>query len=68
LAADDGVSDQEIERTIGAGGPTIYRAKRRLVECGLEATLSEEPRPGMGGRRVSRSDRKHAGRPGFIML
>ena len=48
LAADDCVSDQEIERTIGASGSTIYRTKRRLVECGLEAALSEEPRPGPG--------------------
>jgi len=46
LAADGGASDEEIERTIGASGSTIYRTKRRFVECGLEAALSEEPRPG----------------------
>lgn len=46
LAADSGASDEEIERTIGASGSTIYRTKRRFVECSLEAALSEEPRPG----------------------
>ena len=56
LAANDGVSDQEIERTIGASGSTIYRTKRRLVEYGLEAALSEEPRPGAG--RSSPASRK----------
>jgi transposase len=46
LAADAEASDDEIERAIGASGSTIYRTKRRFVECGLEAALSEEPRPG----------------------
>jgi transposase len=46
LAADSGASDEEIERTIGASGSTIYRTKRRFVECALEAALSEEARPG----------------------
>lgn len=46
LAADGGASDEAIERTIGAGGSTIYRTKRRFVEYGLEAALSEQPRCG----------------------
>ena len=46
LAADARASDDEIERAIGASGSTVYRTKRRFVECGLEAALSEEPRPG----------------------
>jgi len=46
LAADAGAGDEEIERTIGASGSTIYRTKRRFVEQGLEAALSEEPRAG----------------------
>ena len=29
-----------------AGGSTVYRTKRRFVKMGLEAALSEEPRPG----------------------
>ncbi|MGH6815006.1 MAG: IS630 family transposase [Hyphomicrobiaceae bacterium] len=46
LAADAGSSDEEIERTIGASGSTIYRTKRRFVEVSLEAALNEEPRAG----------------------
>jgi len=46
LAADAGASDEEIARTIGVGGSTIYRTKRRFVEVSLQAALSEEPRPG----------------------
>jgi transposase len=46
LAADAGVSDEDIARTVGAGGSTVYRTKRRFVEGNLEAALSEEPRPG----------------------
>ena len=56
LAANDGVSDQEIERTIGASGSTIYRTKRRLVEYGLEAALSEEPRPGAGRKLTGKQE------------
>jgi hypothetical protein len=41
LAADASASDEEIERTVGASGSTIYRTKRRFVEVSLEAALSE---------------------------
>jgi transposase len=60
LAADAGASDEEIERTIGASGSTIYRTKRRFVECGLEAALSEEPRPG--------ADRKLTGKEEALLI
>src|ERR1700678_4782911 len=46
LAADAGCSDDEIARTVGAGGSTVYRTKRRFVEGNLERALSEDPRPG----------------------
>src|SRR3979411_158921 len=46
LAADAGCSDEEIARTVGVGGSTVYRTKRRFVEGNLERALSEEPRPG----------------------
>jgi transposase len=46
LAADAGAGDEQIARTIGVGGSTVYRTKRRFVEISLEAALSEEPRPG----------------------
>jgi transposase len=46
LAADAGVSDEDIASTVGVGGSTIYRTKRRFVEGNLERALSEESRPG----------------------
>jgi transposase len=52
LAADAGASDDDIARSIGVGGSTVYRIKRRFVLGNLEAALSEEPRPG-AGRKLS---------------
>ena len=52
LAADAGAGDEEIARTVGVGGSTVYRTKRRFVLGNLEAALSEEPRPG-GARKLS---------------
>jgi transposase len=46
LAADAGISDEDIAISIAVGGSTVYRTKRRFVEESLEAALSEEPRPG----------------------
>src|SRR5260221_12755102 len=46
LAADAGVGEEEIARSVGVGGSTVYRTKRRFVEGNLERALSEQPRPG----------------------
>ena len=46
LAADRGASDEEIARSIGVGGSTVYRTKRRFVLRNLAVALNEEPRPG----------------------
>jgi hypothetical protein len=46
LAADAGVSDENIALSVGVGGSTVYQTKRRFVEGNLERALSEEPRPG----------------------
>src|SRR5215207_9741751 len=46
LAADAGISDDDIAISLAVGGSTVYRTKRRFVEDSLEAALSEEPRPG----------------------
>ena len=43
LAADAGVTDEEMATSIGVSGSTIYRTKRRFVLGNLEAALSEEP-------------------------
>lgn len=52
LATDAGVGDEEIAQSIGVGGSTVYRTKRRFVLGNLEAALSEEPRPG-ASRKLS---------------
>src|SRR5215469_7919916 len=52
LASDTGVTEAVIAATVGVGGSTVYRTKRRFVEGNLELELSEEPRPG-GGRKLT---------------
>ena len=52
LAAATGVGDEEIARSVGVGGSTVYRTKRRFVLGNLAAALSEEPRPG-ASRKLS---------------
>ena len=44
LAADAGVGDEDIATSVGVGGSTVYRTKRRFVEGNLERALSEEAR------------------------
>jgi transposase len=46
LAADEGVPDEMIVRSLGVSGSTVYRTKRRFVEGDLDQALHEEPRPG----------------------
>jgi transposase len=52
LAADQGFGDQDIADMVGVGTSTVYRAKRRFVECGFEVALDDEPRPG-GSRKLT---------------
>jgi transposase len=52
LAADAGIGDEAIAASVQTSGSTIYRTKKRFVEIGLEAALSEEPRPG-AARKLS---------------
>jgi len=60
LAADGGASDEDIITSIGVGGSTVYRTKRRFVLGNLEAALSEEPRRG--------ADRKLSGREEALLV
>jgi transposase len=46
LAADAGISDDDIAASVRVSGSTIYRTKQRFVLGNLEAALCEEPRPG----------------------
>ena len=52
LAADAGVLDETIARSLAVGGSTVYRTKRRFVEGNLARALDEEPRPG-AARKLS---------------
>src|SRR5215475_15375704 len=52
LAADAGISDEAIARSVLVGGSTVYRTKRRFVEGNLDLALSEEARPG-AARKLS---------------
>jgi transposase len=56
LAADAGVSDDDIAVSVGVGGSTVYRTKRRFVLGNLEAALSEEPRPGADRKLSSKEE------------
>lgn len=55
-AADGGASDEEITSSVGMGGSTVYRTKRRFVEGNLERALSEEPRPGAEPKLTGKED------------
>ena len=46
LLADEGRTDEEIASALHTNRSTAERARRRFVEEGLEAALSEKPRPG----------------------
>ena len=56
LAADAGCTDQVIAETVGVGGSTVYRTKRRFVEGNLECALSEAPRPGASRKLTGREE------------
>jgi transposase len=56
LAADAGASDEEIATSVGVGGSTVYRTKRRLVIGNLEQALSEEPRPGASRKLTGKEE------------
>ena len=60
LATDGGASDEEIAKSVGVGGSTVYRTKRRFVLGNLEAALREEPRPG--------ADRKLSGKEEALLV
>jgi len=56
LAADAGASDENIATSVGVGGSTVYRIKRRFVEGNLEAALTEEPRPGAARKLLGKEE------------
>jgi transposase len=51
LLANEGMVDKEIARVLNSSVSTVERVRRRFVEEGLEAALSERPRLGAALRR-----------------
>ena len=51
LLANEGMMDQEIARALNSSVSTVERVRKRFVEEGLEAALSERPRLGGTLRR-----------------
>src|SRR4028119_1652097 len=47
LRSDEGATDEQIVAGVGVGVATVERIRKRFVEEGLEAALSEKPRPPM---------------------
>jgi transposase len=46
LRADEGDTDQEVADDLGVHGDTVRRVRRRFAERGLDAALTDRPRPG----------------------
>src|SRR3982074_2831341 len=76
LAADAGVSDEDIALSVGVGGSPTYRTTRRFVEGNLKRALSEEARPGAERKLTSKEEAllvatacssPPAGRPGWTV-
>jgi transposase len=56
LLADEGLIDKEIARAMSAAVTTVERVRKRFVEEGLEAALSERPRPGAARKLDGRQE------------
>jgi transposase len=56
LAADAGVSDDDIVASVRVSGSTVYRTKQRFVLGNLEAALCEEPRPGASRKLTGKEE------------
>lgn len=56
LAADAGMADDTIASSVGVGGSTVYRTKRRFVEGNLDKALNEAPRPGASRKLTGKEE------------
>ena len=45
VLADEGLTDEEIARALDGSVSTVERVRKRFVQEGLKAALSERPRP-----------------------
>lgn len=56
LLADEGRIDKEIASFLGSAVTTVERVRKRFVQEGLEAALSERPRPGAARKLDGRQE------------
>jgi transposase len=56
LAADAGLTDEDIVIGVGVSGSTVYRTKRHFVEGDLELALNENPRPGAARKLTGKEE------------
>lgn len=56
LRADEGARDVDIVSGVGVAVATVERTRKRFVEEGLEAALSEKPRPAKSRRLDGRGE------------
>lgn len=56
LLADEGNIDREIASFLGSAVTTVERVRKRFVEEGLDAALSERPRPGAARKLDGRQE------------
>jgi transposase len=56
LKADEGLSDEQIAKALHTSSATVGRVRRRFVEEGLKAALSERPRRGQKPKLSSRDE------------
>lgn len=56
LRADEGATDERIVAGVGVGIATVERIRKRFVEEGFEAALSEKPRPPMPPKLQGKSE------------
>ena len=56
LLAEEGRIDKEIASFLGSAVTTVERVRKRFVEEGLEAALSERPRPGAARKLDGRQE------------
>lgn len=58
LLTDEGRTDKEIAKALNAATTTVERIRKRFVKEGLQAALSERPRPG-AQRKLNGSQEAH---------
>jgi len=56
LAADKDIPDGRIAAAVRVGTATVYRAKRRFVEGGVDHAIHDNPRPGAGRKLTDKQE------------